>query len=104
MNEELLAAVRQAIAGTEAPDTLLTLEATAAIEAMLALGFVQATGWEYAWMTGDALVAQSFNTAEQADTSIRAQLRLGEGEPIPAELVLVRRPVGVWEPVGDSHT
>lgn len=91
MNEELLAAVREAIAGTVAPDYILTMEATAAVEAMLAIGYVQAAGWEYALKRGDALMAQSFNTREQAEEWLK--------DWPSGEFELVRRPVGVWEPV-----
>lgn len=93
---ELEAAVRQAINDSEGaaatPDDLLTLQARAAVEAMTRTGVFQAHGWEFAVKRGDVLMAQSFNTREQADAEL---------ERWPAgEFEIVRRPVGVWEPAG----
>ncbi|MDQ0854831.1 hypothetical protein QFZ79_002942 [Arthrobacter sp. V4I6] len=88
---ELQAAVRQAINDSEgaagSPDELLTLQARAAVEAMERSGYVRAHGVEYAVKRGDVTVAAGFNTEEQARES------MGPGA------VLVRRWVGVWEPV-----
>jgi len=91
---ELEAAVRQAINDSEgaagSPDDLLTLQARAAVEAMVRTGVFQAHGWEYALKRGDVLMAQSFNTREQAEAELG-------GWPA-GEFEIVRRPVGVWEP------
>jgi hypothetical protein len=87
---ELEEAVRQAITDVTNPEDLLTVQARAAVEAMTRLGYVQAHGWEFAVKRGDVLMAQSFNTREQADAEL---------ERWPAgEFQIVRRPVGVWEP------
>jgi hypothetical protein len=89
VNEELFEAVRSAITDAAAPEAVLTLQAQAAVQAVLAAGWVKAHGHEYAVKRGDVLVAQSFNTLEQAQA-------YAPGLP-GAEIV--RRPVGVWEPV-----
>lgn len=90
--EELLAAVRQAINDSETaaanPDDLLTLQATAATGAMLRLGWIKAAGWEYAVMAGDVTAEIGFNTEGQALAWVEAN---------PGAYVIVRRPVGVWE-------
>lgn len=95
MNDLLLAAVRQAINDSESaaatPDDLLTLQARAAVEAMERLGYQEAHGAEYAVKRGDVMLAQSFNTQEQAELFL-------QDWPI-GEFQIVRRWVGVWEPV-----
>lgn len=100
MNDELLAAVREAIKEAT-PADILHAQAQAAAEAVVRLGFVQSAGWEYALRRGDVLMAQSFNTQEQAEAWVRGVLHLGVDEPLPADVVVVRRPVGVWESVAD---
>jgi hypothetical protein len=89
MNEELFEAVRTAITDAAAPEYLLTLQAQAAVEAVLAAGWVKAHGWEYAVKRGDVTLGAGFNTLEQAQAYA----------PGLAGAVIVRRPVGVWEPV-----
>lgn len=91
MNEELFEAVRTAITDAAAPDYLLTLQAQAAVEAVLAAGWVKAHGMEYAIKRGDVTVAAGFNTLEQAQAYA----------PRVPGAEIVRRPVGVWEPVGE---
>lgn len=91
MNEELFEAVREAITDAAAPEAILTLQAHAAVRAVLESGWVQAHGYEYAVKRGDVLVAQSFNTFEQA---------AAEADGLPGAEI-VRRPVGVWEPAED---
>lgn len=90
--EELRAAVRQSINDSETaasnPDHLLTLQATAAVGAMLRLGWVKRAGWEYAVMDGDVTAEIGFNTEGQA---------LAWVDSNPGSYVIVRRPVGVWE-------
>jgi hypothetical protein len=90
--EELHAAVRQAINDSESaagtPDHLLDLQATAAVGAMLRLGWVKAAGWEYAVMADDVTAEICFNTEGQALAWVGAN---------PGPYVIVRRPVGVWE-------
>ena len=91
---ELEIAVRQAINDSEgaagSPDDLLDVQARAAVEVMARLGYIQSHGWEYALRRGDVLMAQSFNTKEQAELSLR--------DWPDGEVQIVRRPVGVWEP------
>ena len=88
--DELTAAVRQAINDSEAaahsPDELLDVQARAAVEAMTRSGVFEAHGFEYAVKRGDVTVAAGFNTLEQVEASGL------QGD-------IVRRPVGVWEPV-----
>lgn len=90
--EELLAAVRQAINDSEGaahnPDHLLTVQAAAAVGAMARLGWVKSAGWEYAVMDGDVTAEIGFNTEGQA----RAWIDRNAGD-----YSVVRRPVGVWE-------
>lgn len=90
--EELQAAVRQAVNDSEVaasnPDDLLTLQATAAVGAVLRLGWVKAAGWEYAVMEGDVTAEIGFNTEGQALAWVEAN---------PGRYVVERRPVGVWE-------
>ena len=88
MNEDLFEAVREAITDAAAPEDILTRLAQAAVQAVVEAGWVQAHGFEYAVRRGDVLVAQSFNTFEQA----AAEAAGVSGAEI------VRRPVGVWEP------
>lgn len=92
---EMEAAVRAAIIDAETtagfPEALLTLQARAVVEAMTRMGVFQAHGWEYALKRGDVLMAQSFNTREQAEAEL--------GGWADGEFEIVRRPVGVWEPV-----
>ncbi|MEO5317638.1 hypothetical protein PV761_03455 [Arthrobacter sp. CC3] len=89
---ELEIAVRQAINDSEgaagSPDDLLDVQARAAVEAMVRMGWIQAHGWEYAVKRGDVTVAAGFNTLEQAQAYA----------PGLAGAEIVRRPVGVWEP------
>jgi hypothetical protein len=90
--EELHAAVRQAINDSESaagsPDHLLDLQASAAVGAMLRLGWIKAAGWEYAVMDGDVTAEVGFNTEGQALAWVEAH---------PGVYVVERRPVGVWE-------
>lgn len=89
--EELLAAVRQAVNDSEGaahnPDQLLTVQAEAAVVAMRRLGWIKQAGWEYAVMRGDVTLETGFNTEGQA-----RQWAAGL-----AGVEVVRRPVGVWE-------
>ena len=90
--EELLAAVRQAVNDSEVaasnPDDLLTLQATAAVGAVHRLGWIKQAGWEYAVMAGDVTAEIGFNTEGQAQAWM---------DDHPGRFVMVRRPVGVWE-------
>lgn len=90
--EELLAAVRQAVNDSEgaahSPDHLLTVQSVAAVGAMIRLGWVKSAGWEYAVMDGDVTAEIGFNTEGQALAWVARN---------PGEYVIVRRPVGVWE-------
>ena len=91
MNEELFEAVREAITDAAAPEDILILQAKAAVRAVVEAGWVQAHGFEYAVKRGDVIVAQSFNTFEQAEA-------YAPGLP---GVEIVRRPVGVWESAGE---
>lgn len=95
MNDLLLAAVRQAINDSESaagnPDDLLTLQARAAVEVVERLGYVEAHGEEFAVKRGDVIFESGFNTAEQAGLWIAHNHGAG--------FQIVRRWVGIWEPV-----
>lgn len=90
--EELLAATRQAINDSEgaagSPDHLLTVQAEAAVGAVIRLGWVKAAGWEFAAKRGDVTAEIGFNTEGQALAWVARN---------PGDYVIVRRPVGVWE-------
>ena len=92
--EELLAAVRQAVNDSEVaasnPDQLLTLQATAAVGAVHRLGWIKQAGWVYAVKRGDVTLEVGFNTEEQARSFV--ERRWGA-----LEFEIERRPVGVWE-------
>jgi hypothetical protein len=89
MNDELVSAVREAIEEATHPDDILTVQAQAAVEAMIRAGWVQAYGYEYAVKRGDVIVEAGFNTLEQAEAYA----------PNLPGAVIQRRPVGVWEDV-----
>lgn len=97
MNDELRDAIQQAIQEATNADELLHAQAAAAAEAVVRLGFMQSAGWEYALRREDVLLGQSFNTREQLDAWAHVSLGLDPDEPLPADLVVVRRPVGFWE-------
>lgn len=89
--DELLIGVRQAINDSEtaagSPDDLLTLQARAAVGAVIRLGWVKQAGWEYAVMAGDVTAEIGFNTEGQAQSWI---------DDHPGDYTIERRPVGVW--------
>lgn len=93
--EELLIGVRQAINDSEgaagSPDDLLTLQARAAVGAVVRLGWVKQAGWEYSAKRGDVTLSCGFHTFEGA-------LRDAE-ENHQEGFVIERRPIGVWEEV-----
>ena len=89
--DELLVGVRQAINDSDSaagsPDDLLTLQARAAVGAVIRLGWVKQAGWEYAVMAGDVTAEIGFNTEGQAQSWI---------DDHPGGYTIERRPVGVW--------
>jgi hypothetical protein len=93
--EELLVGVRQAVNDSEGaagnPDDLLTLQARAAVGAVIRLGWVWQAGWEYAAKRGDVTLSCGFHTYEGALQDAEAKY--------PEPWVIERRPIGVWEEV-----
>jgi hypothetical protein len=89
MNEELLAAVRQAINDTG--DHILMIQAQAAVDAVEAFGYILPAGVEFAVKRGDVTEEVGFNTEEQA-------LRWAR-DHIKDSFTIHRRPVGTWDQV-----
>lgn len=96
--EDLFMAVRQAVNDSEVaasnPDDLLSLQARAAVEAVVRSGWVEQAGWEYAARNGDVTLSCGFHTADGALADAVAQGFAG--------FVIDRRPIGLWEGVEQS--